>query len=70
MPCVYLRDGNGRKSWYRLSIRACARLMTLPDWYRLPIDYEDNPKNRKLSIKILGNGVPSQFARKIVESVS
>ena len=69
MPCVYLRDGNGRKSWYRLSARACARLMTLPDWYELPSDILDNPKNRELSIKILGNGVPSQFAKKIVESM-
>ena len=69
MPSVYLKDQEGRRSWYRLSVRACARLMTLPDWYKLPIDCEDNPKNRELSIKILGNGVPSQFAKKIVESM-
>jgi site-specific DNA-cytosine methylase len=69
MPCVYLKSIHGTSNWYRLSVRACARLMTLPDWYRLPVDFEDCPKNRRLSIKILGNGVPSKFAQKVVESL-
>lgn len=65
MPLVYMGS-----SWYKLSLRAIARLMTVPDSYRLPFDVEDTPSNRVLTMRILGNGVPSAFAKKVIESVS
>lgn len=64
MPLVYIGS-----SWHKLSLRAIARLMTVPDFYQLPHELEDTPVNRALTMKILGNGVPSLFAKKTTESV-
>ena len=65
MPLVYIGS-----SWHKLSLRAIARLMTVPDFYQLPHELEDTPVSRALTMKILGNGVPSTFAKKVIESVS
>jgi DNA (cytosine-5)-methyltransferase 1 len=64
MPLVYIGS-----SWHKLSLRAIARLMTVPDSYKLPFEFEDTPANRALTMKILGNGVPSLFAKGVIESL-
>lgn len=64
MPLVYIGS-----SWYKLSLRAIARLMTVPESYLLPHELEDTPSNRALTMKILGNGVPSLFAKKVLETL-
>lgn len=51
---------NADGSITRMSMRANARLQTIPDWYRIPL-------NQTLAGKIVGNAIPPLFVRKLLE---
>ena len=46
-----------------LTSRAMARFQTVPDWYELP-------PTKNLAIKIIGNGVPCELARRVYRRVT
>jgi len=59
---AFIAEHNKKQRIVEINTKCLAILQTIPDWYKLPIQ-------KTLARKIIGNGVPSLFMQKVLESL-